>query len=332
MKILLTFDYELFSGSDTGTVHKSIIEPTSLLLDIFTRHACKATFFVDAGYVYHLEKASRTDESAEKDYLELSSQLHTIAEDGHDIQLHVHPHWEDAAYENGRWNISTDRFRLHDFDPEERIQICRKYVEALKPFARNKINAFRAGGWFLQPFDEIAEALKSAGITTDSTVFRGGYNHIGSLFYDYRDAPAKTCYRFEDDPLVENPEGGFVEIPITETRVSPTFYWKYLLHRFSSDVRHKPYGDGETLRISRGDILKRLTSYTHSVVSCDGTKSSLLQTSLDAHERKFGTFGDFVVIGHPKAATPYSLEQLERFLALNRNHEIITVSEHPAVK
>jgi hypothetical protein len=332
LKILLTFDYELFFGSDTGTVQRCMIEPTRRLLEIFRRHNCRVTFFVDAGCVLNLSRVAEHDEQAREDYDQIVLQLNEIAKEGHDIQLHVHPQWEDAVYENGKWNIPAERFRLHDFSSSERVEICNRYAEALRPFAKNTINVFRAGGWCLQPFDEIKESLESTGIKVDSSVFSGGYNSSSKLYYDYRRAPQKSCYRFSSDPLHEESDGQFLEMPISDILVSPFFYWNYAYRKYRGREEHQTFGDGSTVQSSFKHLARLLTRCSHSVVSCDGFKSKLLQKALNRQQWKFGTVGNFVVIGHPKAATEFSLKHLEKFIALNRDHEFIPFSEHPAVK
>jgi hypothetical protein len=49
-----------------------------------------------------------------------------------------------------------------------------------------------------------------------------------------------------------------------------------------------------------------------SVVSVDGYKASFLAQAAEEHRRR--GHEDFVVIGHPKAITPYSLGKLDQFL------------------
>ena len=48
--ILLTFDYELFLGSRSGTVDNCLIIPTSKILEVLKRHGAKAVFFIDTSY------------------------------------------------------------------------------------------------------------------------------------------------------------------------------------------------------------------------------------------------------------------------------------------
>ena len=56
MKILLTFDYELFFGTSTGTPYKCMIKPTNELIKIAERHNIRYSFFIDCGYIIKLEQ------------------------------------------------------------------------------------------------------------------------------------------------------------------------------------------------------------------------------------------------------------------------------------
>ena len=56
MNIFITLDYELFFAQHSGSVEKSIIEPTEKLLEAVEKTTTKLCFFVDAGYLVRLEK------------------------------------------------------------------------------------------------------------------------------------------------------------------------------------------------------------------------------------------------------------------------------------
>ena len=43
---ILSFDYELFFGDNSGTVQKTLIEPTNIMLDALDTINAKATFFL----------------------------------------------------------------------------------------------------------------------------------------------------------------------------------------------------------------------------------------------------------------------------------------------
>lgn len=53
---ILSFDYELFFGDNSGTVQKTLIEPTNIMLDALDTINAKATFFVDYLMLKYLKK------------------------------------------------------------------------------------------------------------------------------------------------------------------------------------------------------------------------------------------------------------------------------------
>lgn len=64
-KVIFSYDYELFFGVRSGTVRKTLIEPTSLLLDGMERCGAKGNFFVDCSM---LTAMSRQGEALIEDY------------------------------------------------------------------------------------------------------------------------------------------------------------------------------------------------------------------------------------------------------------------------
>ena len=98
MNITLTLDYELYFGKETGTVYKSIIKPTEKLLSVLDRYNIKAVFFVDVGFIKRLDFFSTDHPELRKDYELITSQLNQLSRQGHDLQLHIHPHWENSFY------------------------------------------------------------------------------------------------------------------------------------------------------------------------------------------------------------------------------------------
>jgi peptidoglycan/xylan/chitin deacetylase (PgdA/CDA1 family) len=56
--VLITFDYELFLGEQSGIVHQCLIEPTNKLLDCLNKYAFKAVFFIDTVYLLRLKEVS----------------------------------------------------------------------------------------------------------------------------------------------------------------------------------------------------------------------------------------------------------------------------------
>lgn len=53
--VVITFDYELFLGVDSGTAEKCIIKPVNYILEEFEKYNGKGIFFVDATYLLTLK-------------------------------------------------------------------------------------------------------------------------------------------------------------------------------------------------------------------------------------------------------------------------------------
>ena len=330
MQIFLTFDYELYFGKDTGTVERCITGPTDLLTRVAEKHHIRLCHFVDIGFILKLEEESRRHPSLNADLDLIRRQLEQLNRNGHDLQLHIHPHWEDSCYKGGRWECVTNRYRLHDFSREEISVIVTKYKEGLERFTGpGKVFAYRAGGWCVQPFDSIGPALQQNGITLDSSVFPGGRYRSELYDYDFRNAPEQSCWKFSNDPLRPDPQGIFTELPIASIRNSPLFYWRLFLLGRIDPHRHKPLGDGVPVPAPR-QRRKLLTRPTTNTVSVDGYNAHLLTKALRLYEKK--NKDHLVVIGHPKALTRYGLDRLDRFIGENRSrHQFTTFAEQRAV-
>ena len=307
MKILLTLDYELFLGRNIGTAQKCLIEPTNKLLALLDDFGVKATFFVDAGYLFHsLDMPSLHDDRSM-----VILQLQVILAAGHDIQLHIHPHWEDAKEGDGEILLPSTRYRLQQFDTETIAKIVEKYKTILvKEFNIHPI-AYRAGGWCIQPFDILSNILYEQGIKMDSSVFPGGYLQSPGQKFDFRNAPIMDYWHFDDDPLVAQNRGHFIELPIASMKVSPLFYWRMVVAKLINKQTHRSFGDGKAVESPLSNILKLLSIPSMSVISIDGYKSKLLMKAYDTWKQKHK---HMVIMGHPKAFSECSLSQLKLFL------------------
>jgi hypothetical protein len=313
MRTLLTLDYEVYFGRNTGTVERSMLEPTEALLAVARRHGAKLVFFVDAGFILRLRAEMHKSPRLAAEHDAICRQVEALAGEGHEIQLHIHPHWEDSSWSEDGWKIDVSRFALHAFPEPQIREIVGRYTGVLRELAGPDCAfAYRAGGWVIQPFERIRDALLANGVTIDSTVFAGGYREGRVQPYDFRAAPAKSRWCFDVDPLVEKKSGPFLEIPIASRRVRPDFFWRFAAAKKFGGARHRAFGDGRAIPMEGGDLVSKLLKPSTSVVSMDGYKSSFLAAA--AAEYRARHMEDFVVIGHPKALTPYSLDRLDAYL------------------
>lgn len=316
MKLHLSFDYELFFGSHTGSIDKCMLEPTEQLLSLSSKHHVPLIFFIDAGYLAASQRFI-DQPSCASDLNRVKAQIKKLHDLGHEIALHVHPHWEDCVYNNGAWKISTRRYKLADFTKEEAQRIITHYHQQLIDITGKPCRSFRAGGWCIQPFLHIKEALAENGLFTDSSVYSGGYHASPAHYFDYRSAPQMAEWRFENDCCVESEAGKFHEVPTTSEQLSPLFYWQLYLRMKLDPSRYKPVGDGSWLK-DKKRIYKQFYSSTHHFASADGYFASRLKGIFTKAKQK----GDqrMMVLSHPKSLAPCSFDLLEEFIEHARSH------------
>ncbi|NNF12643.1 MAG: polysaccharide deacetylase family protein [Gemmatimonadetes bacterium] len=307
MDVLLTYDYELFFGEDAGSVERCMLEPTRRILDVLDRHGAKATFYVDAGYLVRCQGLG----ADERGRTEVTAQLRRLRAGGHGVELHVHPHWEDAVFEGARWVMNPARYRLADFSSEAADRIVHSYSDSLSSAVGQRPVAYRAGGWCCQPFAHFADALFRSGIRVESTVVPGARSMSRGRGYDFTGSPVAPWWRFESDPLEPVRGGRFVELPITAMKVSPSFYWRIAASRLARRSEDRAFGDGRSLTGDRDRLLRAMTRTSIVPVGLDGTKAMTLRTARRVARGR----GPLVAIGHPKAQTPRSLALLDAFLA-----------------
>ena len=319
MRIYLTYDYELFFGEESGTVEKCMLQPTGDLFKIAKDKDVFYTFFVDVGYLVAAENYPELKE----EHSLVKEQIKKMIKLGHDVQLHIHPHWEKAVYQNGKWDMNVDgHYKFSDFEEKERKDLFKKYKAYLDELIGRSTIAYRAGGWCIQPFSIFKESFESTGIKIDSSVIAGDYMQTDNYALDFRDAPLKSSYRFEDDVCHEDENGQFMELPISSLRYSPLFFWQLYIKGRIKPADHKMIGDGTF--ISQGGRKKRvLTSYTTNHVSTDGYFAKKLNAGLNKAINLKQE--EMVVIGHPKGNTTYSLKKLAEFIdEHHKNHQFTT--------
>ena len=264
--IILSYDYELFFGDRSGTVLKSIVEPTNKLMDVMEQNGFRGNFFVD--YLMFRELEKFTDERAVSDLKLLKDQIRDMVRRGHRVELHLHPHWMDAKYNgDGTWNFADfTHYSLSSLDEDTIVEMFKEGTDYLNKLAGEaepgyKIVAFRAGGWAVQPFDKLKKGFIETGISIDSSSAYGVHSGIKNQTFDFRNMPHKEVYRFENDVCKEDKNGAFLEVPITTMPFSKKT-WLYL--KFHKSLNREGY-------------LKRHTDGTHIRSDNDSREMGLLE-------------------------------------------------------
>lgn len=327
MDILLTLDYELFLGSETGSVDNCLIIPMQKLQITAEKYGAKFTIFVDATFLYMLKQYSSKYDKAYKDFKTIRNHLCLLDSLGHDIQLHIHPHWFYSSFDGEQWELDHKHYKLCDLDLEDANRVFSESKNLLDEILGKKTKVFRAGGFSTQPTPMLRKLFESNGVLIDSSVCPHTSYHSSHQEYDYYNCPDTALYHFGDDICKEDSTSALIEVPISMYKVSPFYYWLLVVNRLLKVKKHIKWGDGVSVQTTKDSIFERLTRYTYNMATIDGFKSLFLK---DAYKNtKKNGIDTFCVLGHPKLATPYSIGKLNDFCELvNYNGDIfLTMTE-----
>ena len=318
--IFLTFDYEVFLRR-SGSIDKCILKPTSLIIDNLKKNNIQAVFFIDILHLYMLRKTNQID-----DFDILKNNILELLKNGHQVELHVHPHWLDAIYdkEKKEWDLSQDaKYCFNSLDIIDQKKIFdiayNELNDIVKSYDANyQISAFRAGGLCLQPFNIFEPLLKKNNIFFESSVAPGMKSSSNTHYYDYTNHKLREPYRFKHDPLNHDINGEFREFPITTYNVNLP---DKIRQKLFSNLQNKStiFGDGQAIpptkqKSSFFSKLKK-TKYFYSL---DGHyDEKLLLRKMRNSKMKAIT-----LISHPKLMTLKSLDTIDR-LAQSDNFEFV---------
>lgn len=313
--IIITFDYELFFGDEPGTVEKSLINPTNLLLDALDSIEAKSTFFVD--YLM-LKYMLAENELTKKDANLIIKQLKEIIRRGHRIELHIHPHWIDAKFCNNKWDFSNfSHYCLNSFKKDEITSFFIEGTQMLESIAREvdssyKVIAYRAGGWAILPFASMKEGFTAAGIKIDSSIIKGSIVHANGYTLDFTCAPEESMYRFSDDITQKNDSGEFLELQIGSFNHNILSTLLNIIYHKNNPSLFKPLTDGthfrakdkktDSTRLSRWAFL-----HQRQIFSLAGLPSFLLNYEIRKQKQKY-----VVLISHPKDLMPITCDNIRK--------------------
>lgn len=307
---ILTFDYEVFLGSKTGTIKSSVIEPTDQILEVLVKNKSKAIFFVDATWLLFLR------DNCKEDFSSVSRQLKRIVASGSSVELHLHPQWRNAYLNNGEIIFrSFDNYSLQSLSKKEVIDLFHRSIDLLESITLQSITCFRAGGFCIKPFLKVMDAFEMFGIRYDFSVAPGMLLKAGNNYdYDFSDAPLNTSYRFQTEVTQTDSEGKFVEIPLS-TYANNALY--RLINKLLLKIeKDRIFGDGIGIQEKSHYFIKSLgrrMSFSRAFLTFDNTSiwffKYLVNTSL-------AKVSPLVITSHPKTFSRQALLNLS-FVAKN---------------
>lgn len=306
-RVILSFDYELFFGDKPGSVQKSLLDPTAMLMDAMEYAGAKATFFVDYMMLKYMMSENETTKAEAKLIIE---QLQEMVRRGHRIELHLHPHWVDAKYKEGKWDFSDfSHYCLSSFPKDEITALFIEGTTYLERIAREvqpayKIVAFRAGGWAILPFEVMKEGFHKAGLRVDSSVMQGCKIYANDMELDFTNAPQESIYKFNDEVLAEEADGPFVEAQICSFQhtIPTSLYSIYYSKKHRELYKHLTDGSHarkDSKQVPAPKMTKWQIMHRRQGFSLGGVPSCILNYEIRKSKAPF-----VVIISHPKDIMP----------------------------
>ncbi len=267
--IIYTFDYELFLGAKSGTVDICLIQPVNKILKLLNEYNNRGIFFVDTTYLLKLKEEKKPE--AVRDFKKISLQLQQMVKGGHYVYPHLHPHWLDAKYsvDLHQWQLlNLNKYSFNSLSIEERANLFQSSIDLLKEILLPvkpdyQIDGYRAGGWTIQPFTDFKPYFLKYGLKYDFTVLPGSYMKSSAQNYNFIDSPSNFIYRFQDDIVIENENGEFVEFTISRLKTRKLIRLLNRIFLKALPSKFKLNGDGAS--VIREDMHVESVSDYHMV-------------------------------------------------------------------
>ena len=252
--IIITIDYETWHPSckkEVKTMKKlglqidwkrDVIIPTYKLMDIVDRVGAKITLMAEMGEYFWLKENNPSLAQ------EIAKQLQDAIKRGHDVQLHLHPHWmpETGAMcdndGNWYWNIAYAAANDYPFDLSELIMRCKQELENIIQIVKPdyRVTCFRAGGYRVQPFERLYNALVGNDVLCDTSVYAKGKARDREYDFSMCEDGIHPYYVSEYNPATPGSNKRCLEMPIysfsdgsrwkMDGKDSERFSYKYLFN------------------------------------------------------------------------------------------------------
>ena len=177
--LILTLDYELY-GDGSGNVFEHIIKPTERILTIAEAYNARLTIFFEVIEYWRLKEQWYNGNHmgyAENPITAIEEQLRDAYARGHDIQLHLHPQWVNAYWHDNHWIVDNSCWRLSVLPQVEIAELLKKgkqTIENILGADEFHCNVFRAGGYNIQPSENVVKAMQSSGFIADTSIYPCG--------------------------------------------------------------------------------------------------------------------------------------------------------------
>jgi hypothetical protein len=186
--LVLVDDWEL-SGNGSGDVRQLQFEPLRRLVSIYNRLGIHGSF--NAEVMQQITFRQHQDQHTELKTLadEWDDTVRETFRQGHDIQLHIHPQWQNAEYQDGRWKLTAD-WSILNYSREAALQMLQRGKEYLEKLLKDidphyRCVSFRSGAWCIAPSPHMLDLLVQLGIVFDMSIVAGVKYDTRNIKLDY---------------------------------------------------------------------------------------------------------------------------------------------------
>jgi hypothetical protein len=334
LNLCITCDHEIFFGDNHLSENDILIKPTYELAELFENNNVRATFFTDVCSIFRYKSLNMIDYPNR-----MEEQLKELLRRGHDVQLHLHPHWYYSDYKNGQWRFEKTSYRLQSFgfnssdssniSAEKIIKDGKDYLETLlRPVdACYQCIAFRAGGLCLQPERELLKTLKKNDINIDSSVIQRCFTNKGVHYYSYQKPPETPNWWINPETGINcdagyNMEQNLFEIPIGSFNKKPML-WILKRRGIYINCKEPSRGSYMTLSEAKNNFLTKFTArikgflFSPIIFDFDIINDDALIKVLREYMKKFDCINNdyFVsILCHPKTFRNAHMKNVDSFL------------------
>jgi hypothetical protein len=334
LNICITADHELFFGENYLSEQEVLIKPTYKLMEILEENNVNLTLMTDVCSIWRFRDFGINDYP---DMME--EQLKYAIKNSHDVQLHLHPHWINSTFKDNKWNFDKKKYKLHDFGFEsdnssvtakDIIKKGKEYLEKLLTEINSsyKCIAFRAGGWCLQPEEELLKNLIENNIKIDTTLYKGGYQKTETHFVDFRNLPNEINWWINPKKGInyksKKNSSSIFEVCIGSYNKKPNIWFNKIKYKLIREKRSlgKLKKRGVSIdykKLGRIELLKFRIKYLFNTPIIFNFQDSCKEEMIDItnyYLKKFDCLNNdyyIAMMGHPKNIFDNNLIELDKF-------------------
>lgn len=338
LNICLSFDYELFLGKNFSSDEEVLFRPTYKIMKALKENEVSGTFFADVCSIEQHKKYGKIN------YIkEFTEQIKEMEKQNQDVQLHIHPNWLCSEWKDGEWKFDLDSYRIHYFGFDKTASnhaaaIIKNGIdflnEALMPVKNDYICcAYRAGGFSIQPHEELVKALLDSGIMIDSSIAP----HLKSLsqtnHYDFSKPPKVWNWWLSSKDEWNKPGSekidSIFEVPVGTANKNPLkFLFTKLFHEDNINLPAKRRNGAYINEICSPNNVNRIKSIiqyvtSYNALSLDSYNYHFLWKQLEKIYDKYDCLNKdsyICLICHPKLATDESIHNMVNLISLLKEH------------